>query len=90
MGHNDRVPRFDKQIVRALSFDYGTIVERQSLVVRPQDEDLFFLRKLRQATSLCDCLEHSGHALVSAVLAQRYGFTDTDGKQPPPLTLDSA
>ena len=37
-----------------------------------------------------DCIEHSGQVLVSAVLAQRYGFTDTDGKQPPPLTLASA
>jgi len=35
-------------------------------------------------------LEFAGQALVSAVLAQHYGFTDVDGKRPPALTLDSA
>lgn len=35
-------------------------------------------------------LEQSGRALVSAALAEQYGFNDIDGKRPPALTLDSA
>lgn len=33
-------------------------------------------------------MEKSGRVLVAAALAQEYGFTDTDGKQPRPLTLE--
>jgi hypothetical protein len=29
----------------------------------------------------------SGSVLVAAALAEEYGFTDIDGKQPRPLTL---
>lgn len=32
-------------------------------------------------------MQKSGQVLVAAVLAQEYGFTDVDGKQPRPLTL---
>ena len=32
----------------------------------------------------------SGQILVAAALAQEYGFTDIDGKQPRPLTVDEA
>jgi NAD(P)-dependent dehydrogenase (short-subunit alcohol dehydrogenase family) len=33
-------------------------------------------------------MEKSGSVLVAAALAREYGFTDTDGKQPRPLTLE--
>ena len=33
-------------------------------------------------------LDRSGQALVAAALAREYGFTDVDGKQPRPLTLE--
>lgn len=33
--------------------------------------------------------EKSGRVLVAAALAQEYGFTDVDGKQPRPLTLET-
>jgi NAD(P)-dependent dehydrogenase (short-subunit alcohol dehydrogenase family) len=33
---------------------------------------------------------HAGRALVAAELARQYGFTDLDGSQPPPLTLETA
>jgi len=33
-------------------------------------------------------MEKSGRVLVAAALAQEYGFTDIDGKQPRPLTLE--
>jgi NAD(P)-dependent dehydrogenase (short-subunit alcohol dehydrogenase family) len=33
-------------------------------------------------------LDKSGQALVAAALALEYGFTDIDGKQPRPLTLE--
>lgn len=33
-------------------------------------------------------MEKSGRVLVAASLAQEYGFTDIDGKQPRPLTLE--
>jgi NAD(P)-dependent dehydrogenase (short-subunit alcohol dehydrogenase family) len=32
---------------------------------------------------------HNGSALVAAVLAREYGFTDIDGRSPTPLTLDT-
>jgi dehydrogenase/reductase SDR family protein 1 len=33
-------------------------------------------------------MERSGQVLVAATLAEGYGFTDVDGRQPRPLTLD--
>lgn len=33
-------------------------------------------------------LEHTGSVVVAAACAQRYGFTDVDGKCPRPLSLD--
>jgi NAD(P)-dependent dehydrogenase (short-subunit alcohol dehydrogenase family) len=33
-------------------------------------------------------MEESGRVLVAAVLAERYGFMDVDGRRPRPLTLD--
>ncbi|MCI0487834.1 MAG: SDR family NAD(P)-dependent oxidoreductase [Blastocatellia bacterium] len=35
-------------------------------------------------------MDKSGEALVAASLAEEYGFTDIDGKNPKPLTLDEA
>jgi hypothetical protein len=35
-------------------------------------------------------MEKSGKVLVAAALALEYGFTDIDGKQPRPLSLDTA
>ncbi len=35
-------------------------------------------------------MEISGKVLVAAALAQKFGFTDVDGKKPRPLTLDEA
>jgi dehydrogenase/reductase SDR family protein 1 len=35
-------------------------------------------------------MEKSGKALVAASLGLEYGFTDIDGKQPRPLTLEEA
>lgn len=37
-----------------------------------------------------DLLKLSGSVLVVAALAQRYGFTDIDGRSPRPLTFDEA
>ena len=34
-----------------------------------------------------NALRHTGHVLVAAALANDYGFTDIDGKQPRPLTI---
>lgn len=34
-----------------------------------------------------DVLRHTGSVVVAAALAREYGFTDTDGKSPRPLTL---
>ena len=34
-------------------------------------------------------MEKSGQVLVAAALAQEYDFTDVDGKQPRPLTIES-
>jgi dehydrogenase/reductase SDR family member 1 len=36
-----------------------------------------------------DVLRHTGKVLIAASVAQEYGFTDVDGKQPRPLTLDN-
>jgi dehydrogenase/reductase SDR family protein 1 len=35
-------------------------------------------------------MDSSGQVLVTAALAERYGFTDVDGRRPRPLTLDEA
>lgn len=35
-------------------------------------------------------MHKTGHVLVAAALALEYGFTDIDGKQPRPLTLEEA
>lgn len=35
-------------------------------------------------------MQKSGQILVAAAIAQEYGFTDIDGKQPRPLTVDEA
>jgi hypothetical protein len=35
-----------------------------------------------------DIMNKSGQILVAAAVAQEYGFTDIDGKQPRPLTVD--
>jgi dehydrogenase/reductase SDR family member 1 len=35
-------------------------------------------------------MRKSGQVLVAAALAQEYGFTDTDGSTPRPLTLAEA
>lgn len=35
-------------------------------------------------------MQKSGKVLVAAELAREYGFTDLDGKTPPPLTFDTA
>ena len=34
-----------------------------------------------------DAIRRSGSVLVAAALAEDYGFTDIDGRQPRPLTL---
>jgi hypothetical protein len=35
-------------------------------------------------------MEKTGKVLVAAQLALDYGFTDVDGKQPRPITIDEA
>jgi hypothetical protein len=37
-----------------------------------------------------DAKRHAGKVLVAADLAPEYGFTDVDGRQPVPLTLETA
>jgi hypothetical protein len=41
-------------------------------------------------TGDANIMEKTGKVLVAASLAKEYGFTDIDGKTPPPLTLDDA
>ncbi len=33
-------------------------------------------------------MSRTGNVLIAAALAKEYGFTDIDGRQPRPLTLD--
>jgi hypothetical protein len=47
----------------------------------------FIGRAVSALASDANIMQKSGHALVAAALAQEYGFTDIDGKQPRPLTL---
>jgi dehydrogenase/reductase SDR family member 1 len=35
-----------------------------------------------------DIMNYSGHVVIAAALAEKYGFTDIDGKQPRPLSLN--
>ncbi|HEY0005902.1 MAG TPA: SDR family NAD(P)-dependent oxidoreductase [Pyrinomonadaceae bacterium] len=48
----------------------------------------FIGRAVAALASDSDIMQKSGRVLVAAALAQEYGFTDVDGKQPHPLTLD--
>lgn len=49
----------------------------------------FIGRAVAALASDPDIMEKSGQVLVAAALAEEYGFTDIDGRQPRPLTLDS-
>jgi dehydrogenase/reductase SDR family protein 1 len=48
----------------------------------------FIGRSVAALASDSEIMQKSGQVLVAASLAQEYGFTDIDGKQPRPLTLD--
>jgi len=48
----------------------------------------FIGRAVAALASDSDIMQKSGQALVAAGVAQAYGFTDIDGKQPRPLTLE--
>ena len=48
----------------------------------------FIGRAVAALASDPNVMDKSGHALVAAALALEYGFTDTDGRQPRPLTLE--
>ena len=47
----------------------------------------FIGRAVAALASDPNVMRHSGNVLVAAALAQEYGFTDIDGKQPRPLAL---
>jgi NAD(P)-dependent dehydrogenase (short-subunit alcohol dehydrogenase family) len=49
----------------------------------------FIGRAVAALASDPNIMEKSGQVSVAAALAQEYGFTDVDGKQPLPLTLES-
>jgi dehydrogenase/reductase SDR family protein 1 len=49
----------------------------------------FIGRAVAALASDPNVMEKSGQVLVAAALAREYGFTDVDGKQPIPLTLES-
>jgi dehydrogenase/reductase SDR family protein 1 len=49
----------------------------------------FIGRAVAALASDPNVMEKSGRVLVAAALGQEYGFTDVDGKQPIPLTLES-
>jgi dehydrogenase/reductase SDR family member 1 len=48
----------------------------------------FIGRAVAALASDSNIMQKSGQVLVAASLAQEYGFTDIDGKQPRPLTLE--
>jgi dehydrogenase/reductase SDR family member 1 len=48
----------------------------------------FIGRAVAALASDSNIMQKSGQVLVAASLAQEYGFTDVDGKQPRPLTLE--
>ena len=48
----------------------------------------FIGRAVAALASDSNIMGKSGQVLVAASLAQEYGFTDIDGKQPRPLTLE--
>ena len=47
----------------------------------------FIGRAVAALASDPNIMQNSGRVLVAAALAQEYGFTDIDGEQPRPLTL---
>jgi NAD(P)-dependent dehydrogenase (short-subunit alcohol dehydrogenase family) len=47
----------------------------------------FIGRAVAALAADAEVMRHTGKVLVAAALAGEYGFTDTDGKTPRPLTL---
>jgi len=73
---------------------YPGLVRTESVMKAAQYFDLsnsespqFIGRAVAALANDPDLLQKSGQVLVAAALALEYGFTDIDGKQPRPLTL---
>ena len=54
------------------------------------ESPLFIGRAVAALAADPDIMKKSGQILVAAAVAQEYGFTDLDGKQPRPLTVEEA
>jgi len=73
---------------------YPGLVRTESVMKAAEYFDLsnsespqFIGRAVAALASDSDIMQKSGRVLVAAALAQEYGFTDVDGKQPRPLTV---
>ncbi len=66
----------------------GVMLAAEYLDLSNSESPQFIGRAVAALASDPDVMVKSGQALVVATLAQEYGFTDIDGKQPRPLTLD--
>ena len=72
-----------------------TLVRTESVMKAAEYFDLsnsespqFIGRAVAALASDPNIVQKSGQVLVAAALALEYGFTDIDGKQPRPLTLE--
>lgn len=91
MGHELR-----KYNVAAVSL-YPGVVRTERVMRAAEFIDLsnsespqFVGRAVTALASDPEVMKKTGQVLVAAVLAEEYGFTDIDGRQPRPLTLEDA
>jgi len=72
---------------------YPGIVRTESVMKAAEHLDLsnsespqFIGRAIVALASDADIMQKTGRVLIAAALAEEYGFTDIDGRQPRPLT----
>ena len=83
-GHNVAVVSLYPGLVRTES-----VMEAAAFLDLSNSESPQFVgRAVASLASDPDIMRKSGEVLVAAALAREYGFTDVDGRQPRPLTLE--
>ena len=84
-GHNVAVVSLYPGLVRT-----EKVLESAAFLDLSNSESPQFIgRAVAALASDPNVLEKSGRVFVAAALAEEYGFTDVDGRQPRPLTLES-
>lgn len=68
----------------------GVLKNAQYFDLSNSESPQFLGRAVAALAADANVMQKSGKVLIAAALAQEYGFTDTDGKQPRPLNLENS